>query len=141
MSDVIMSTTDHSWNGLITHTLRKNGTISRARIHELIMFQHCIMVRCKIEGQTKTKDEHPIIVAFIHNMWVNVDVVSEDDLPDDTDMITYVPEECSQTLPSLTLSKSVEQKLTIQQKRAFRYISDKINIILALREHSVLDDV
>jgi hypothetical protein len=132
--DSILTTTDHSWYNIITHTLRKDGTISRARIQELIMFPHCIMVRCKIEGQNRVKDEHPIIIAFVHNMWLNIDIVSEDDLPDDIETMTHVPEECCNTLPSLILGDKTRLSLNISQNKAFQYISEKINIILSLPE-------
>jgi len=129
-----LSTIDHSWYGIITHTLRNDGSISRARIRELTMFPHGIMVNCQIEGQHKVKDEHPLIIAFVHNAWLNIDMVSDDDLPNDIESMTYVPEECSRTLPSLTLGKSVMDDLDRKQLRAFQYISKKINIILGMSE-------
>lgn len=132
MSDSILTTIDHSWYGLIVHTLRTDGTISRASIQELIMFPYHMMLRCKIEGQDKIKDEHPITIAFIHNLWTNVDIVSEDDIPDEMDIISYIPKECS-TLPSLVLSSSVENTLTSSHKAAFQYISKKLDVILSLR--------
>jgi hypothetical protein len=94
------------------------------------------MMRCKIEGQSKIKDEHPITVAFVHNMWTNIDIVSEDDLPEDIDSVTTIPEECTTTLPKLTIGSVVQDSLNISQKRAFTYISDKVNVILNMQNNN-----
>ena len=129
-----VSTKNHTWYHLIAHVLRKNGSISRARIGKMIFFPHMIMLRCTMEGQKKQKDEHPLNIAFLHNMWLNIDIVSEDDLPLEVDAVVDVPEECCQTLPTLMLENTFFETLNEDQRRAFQFLSDKINLILSLHE-------
>ena len=124
-------TIDHSWYNLVTHCLRSNGTVTRAKLKELVFFPHGIMIRVSMTGRNAQKDVDPTCIAFLQVMWLNVDVVSDDEVPEKS----YVPEECTVSLGSLVLSEVALSRLDDDQKAAFRHITTQINLILKL-QHS-----
>lgn len=128
-----LETIDHSWYNILTHCLRSDGTVTRARLKELVFFPHGIMIRASMSGQHVHKDVDPTCIAFLQVMWLNVDVVSDDDtVPTSSD---YVPEECTVSLGSLVLSDSVLVKLNAAQRTAFRHITNQVNTILQLQHN------
>ena len=77
--------TEHSWNNITAHVLRKNGTIVRATLGSIIYRPNYIGVRVffRDSGQRKTKLVSPLSLVALQMFWLNRDIVSDDE--DDKD--------------------------------------------------------
>jgi hypothetical protein len=129
-----LETIDHSWYNVVTHCLRSDGSVTRAKLKELVFFPHGIMIRVSMTGRNAHKDVDPTCVAFLQVMWLNVDVVSDDEVTDKE----YAPEECTVSLGSLVLAETVLAKLNEDQKAAFRHMTTQVNLILQLQHNQNL---
>jgi hypothetical protein len=96
----------HSWLNLSVHIFRTDGRVWRARIGHAILDDGVVALQAefKDEGKKKKKLVLPSSIAALQVLWVNVDVVSEDEGPE----TTFNPTRECDRLPRLT----VETKLS-----------------------------
>lgn len=122
---------NHTWYGMHAHVLRSNGRVVRAVIGELLFKPYGIYLRARFrsDDRTRSKDVDPVTVACVHHLWRNVDVVSDDEIPDEDDVVVpgLVTEECVYTLPMLAVGNDTH--LTTEQRSAFECVSRHANNI------------
>ena len=97
----------HSWYNKHAHIFRTDGRVVRATMKDIILDRGAVYMKTEFvddAGNSRIKHMSPITVAALQVLWVNVDVVSDLDLPDtdDVDVVTNFipPRECDR-LPSL----------------------------------------
>jgi hypothetical protein len=98
----------HTWYNKHAHIFRTDGRVVRAVLKQLVVEDNAIYIQVSFldKGRTtKTKLTSPITVAALQIMWMNVDVVSDVDVPDgiDGDMDTFVPPPECDRLPPLEI--------------------------------------
>ena len=101
--------TNHSWYDKHAHIFRTDGRVVRATLGELVESPSGIYIKATFlhEQHSRIKHVSPLTVAALQVMWVNVDVVSDVELPDDLDSVTdfVAPRECDR-LPLLVVTQS-----------------------------------
>jgi hypothetical protein len=124
----------HSWFNLHVHIPRSNNTFVRAILHELVFMPYGVYVRARFGcGRTwKTKEVQPIVIACIHMLWLKVDIVSDDDATDEPPGRYNTSEECTQTLPELTINQNVVHLLSDEQRQCFEHLSHQVSQILSI---------
>jgi hypothetical protein len=94
----------HTWYNQYAHIFRTDGRVVRATLKELVIEGDAIYIKTEFidhTGAIKTKDTSPITIAALQVLWINVDVVSDVELPDDFDSVTDFtpPRECDRLPP------------------------------------------
>jgi hypothetical protein len=96
---------NHSWYGKCAHIFRTDGRVVRSTLEHLLVQDGAVYIHVKFIGENgtiHTKDVSPIAIAALQILWMNVDVVSDVDIPDDEDAQFVPPPECER-LPLLTV--------------------------------------
>lgn len=111
-----MTPPQHTWYNKHAHIFRSDGRIVRATLKEFVFDRGAIYIKTEFmdgQGILRTKDTSPITIAALQVLWVNVDVVSDVELPEDFETVTdfIAPRECDR-LPSLTISTEKTPALT-----------------------------
>jgi hypothetical protein len=101
-----MSGINHTWFNKSAHVFRTDGRVVRAIMKELFMEGDAIYIKTDFFDPRhgtgiQTKDLSPITIAALQVMWVNVDVVSDMEFPEDMDSVTNFvpPRECDRLPP------------------------------------------
>jgi hypothetical protein len=118
------STIHHSWYNIQVHIIRSDNRCLRSKVGQLIvMADHQVGVELLFREKSKNlrKIVSPLLVATIRLMWLNRDVVSEDE----TENISE-----TQPLPSLCLLPSLGKILSMEQKRPLEFIFKQTSLIL-----------
>lgn len=132
----MQTTCNHSWYNKYTHMFRNNGKIVRGQIKELVFDEHNILFKIVFRDRNQQKNKHvsPITIATLQVLWLNVDIVSDVELPDDTSF--YVPPECDEL--SSTFDITDGEVLTDDQKHALDGLKLELKHILSLTNRSQL---
>ena len=105
-----MDTTKHSWYNMHAHIFRTDGRVVRAKLQDIVMENGGIYIAAHFTEKGKNKYKHvsPITIAALQLLWINVDVVSDVELPDDIENSTNFipPKECDR-LPRLEMEDDV----------------------------------
>jgi hypothetical protein len=119
----------HTWFNKHAHIFRTDGRVVRATMKEIVLERDAIYIRTEFlddTGMIKTKDTSPITVAALQVLWVNVDVVSDMELPDDFDIVTNFvpPRECDRLPPlDVYMNKTPAMKCMLLQVDHFLGVS------------------
>ena len=96
----------HSWYGRRAHVFRTDGRVVRATLGRLYFGPEGVHLAAEFQDAQKSITKHvsPVCVAAVQNLWLNVDVVSDVELPDeDADHTSFrAPQECER-LPTLAV--------------------------------------
>lgn len=129
----------HSWYNKYAHVFRNNGKIVRGQIKDLIFDEHTILLKVVFNDKNQQKNKHvsPITIATLQVLWLNVDIVSDVELPDD--MSFCVPPECDELSTSFDITDvEVNRSLTGSQKHALDGLKLDLKHILSLTNHNQL---
>jgi len=126
----------HTWYNKHAHIFRSDGRIVRATMKELVFDNGAIYIKTEFtdgKGLLQTKDTSPITIAALQVLWINVDVVSDVELPEDFETVTtfIAPRECDR-LPPLTISMQKTPSLTclLLQVNHFLGLSSSMTTVL-----------
>jgi len=126
-----MTSIHHSWRGKCAHIFRTDGRVVRATMGDLVLDNNAVYIGTTFfddTGTERTKYMSPITIAALQVLWVNVDVVSDVDLPDSEDVHTVTdftpPLECDR-LPALNvyMKKTSEIECMLIQVNMFIALS------------------
>jgi ribosomal protein S27AE len=123
----ILSTTHHSWYNIAVHVIRGDNRCLRCTVGQLlVMADHQVGVELLFRENSKNlrKVVSPLFVATVRLMWLNRDVVSEDDL--ESANTTETP----QPLPQLCLLPSLGKILSMEQKIPLEFVFKQTSLIL-----------
>ena len=98
-----MDSVQHSWYDKNAHVFRTDGRIVRAALKQLVFSGDAIYIRVQFmeNGIVRCKDVSLLMIASLQVLWVNVDVVSDVELPEDIEDVTdfIPPVECDRLPP------------------------------------------
>lgn len=103
-----MNTTRHTWYDLHAHIFRTDGRVVRANLREIVIENGGVYIAAHFTEKGKKKYKHvsPITIAALQLLWINIDVVSDVELPDDIEnSTTFIPPKECDRLPSLDLEE------------------------------------
>jgi hypothetical protein len=124
----IFATIHHSWFNMSVHVIRSDHRCLRCKVGQLlVMADHQVGVELLFRDKLKNlrKVVSPLFVATVRLMWLNRDVVSEDEAE-----TTVISE--TQPLPSLCLLPSLGKILTMEQKRPLEFLFKQTSLILSV---------
>jgi len=122
----IFATTHHSWYNISVHVIRGDNRCLRCRVGQLlVMADHQVGVEVLFREHSKNlrKIVSPLFVATVRLMWLNRDVVSEDEV-EHTAISETIP------LPLLCLLPSLGEILNMDQKRPLEFVFKQTSLIL-----------
>lgn len=125
----IFDTIHHSWYNKCVHVIRSDHRCLRCKVGQLlVMSDHQVGVELLFRDKLKNlrKVVSPLFVATIRLMWLNRDVVSEDE--EEENMVSM--ETSSQELPQLCLLPSIGKILNMEQKRPLEFVFKQTSLIL-----------
>lgn len=128
---------NHSWNGITTHILRSNGKVFRAKLGSITLKPHGIYIHVSFihKNKPKSKEVDLLSIPFLHLLWLNVDVVSDNETSESDIDLRYIEQittECSRVLPSLVIEEHSFDRLDQHAKDAMLYTKMQIDNILHL---------
>lgn len=124
----IFATIHHSWYNMSVHVIRSDHRCLRCKIGQLlVMADHQVGVELLFRDKLKNlrKVVSPLLVATIRLMWLNRDVVSEDESENMVSLET-------QALPPLCLLPSLGKILSMKQKRPLEFVFKQTSLILSV---------
>ena len=103
-------TKEHSWYDKRTHILRSDGRVVRATLKELVITGDTVLVKAAFTDGGVVKQKHVDLptIAALQVCWMNIDVVSDVEIPEDDGVSTNfdVPLECER-LPCISIHRKL----------------------------------
>jgi hypothetical protein len=128
----IFETIHHSWYNKTSHVIRKDRKILHCKILKMIiMANHQVGVELIFKENNKKlrKVVSPIFIATMRILWLNRDIVSEDD---DEDDFENNEQTIDQKLPDLRLLPKIGIILSREQQKPLEYTLKQTHLILSL---------
>lgn len=124
---------DHTWKGKHAHIIRRQGVV-RCKIQDIILKPHHVGIIVhfvdNVTKSAKKKCVSPISIATIQLMWLNRDVVSEDD--DDTEHPASSLTFRCDVLPPLRITEAQIAILSIDERAAMTFVVQQCDDIQAI---------
>lgn len=120
---------EHTWREAVVHILRPNSRVLRGRVgHCMVTTEGSVAMEVVFveHGKVKKKLVSPIALASMQLLWLNNDVVSEEDEPN-----TKAIEPLVETLPPLSCLNAALMPVNTQE--ALRWTFAQTNLLLGLR--------
>jgi len=124
----IFNTIHHSWYKQSVHVIRSDNRCLRCKIGQLLVTaDHQVGVELLFRDKLKNlrKTVSPLFIATVRLMWLNRDVVSENEEENAEPFTT-------QSLPPLCLLPSIGKILSKEQKLPLEFIFKQTSLILRL---------
>ena len=127
----LLYTEQHSWFGKYSHVVRSDGCVHRCTIGRLSVSedgQVGVELLFRENSKQLRKLVSPMFVAAVRMLWINRDIVSEDDAHDQT--VDEQQQPSDRSLPELRLLPTIGCILTTKQRRPLEYIFRQTQMLL-----------
>jgi hypothetical protein len=124
-----LETRQHSWYGHFAHVIRSDNRCIQCQIRALfVMSNHQVGVELLFwdNGKRLRKVVSPILVAATRLLWLNREIVSEED--EGTNTVLYK----TSILPDLFLLPTLGKILTVEQSQPLKYVFAQTKLILRI---------